>query len=215
MLFDEFLKRIPKIEKIPLTGVVSHAKMAPLERLSTLQAPLTKTTNTKVAAVLSLIFPDNKGFAQLILTERQDYQGVHAKQISFPGGKKEPSDAHLFATALRETEEEVGVSASAVKLIRNLSELYIPPSRFLVHPFLGYTDSLPVFRPDPTEVAQLIFLPLDSLLSGHLESVSRLNTSYAQEIDVPAFLFENKVIWGATAMILAEIKDVLLESDRG
>lgn len=215
MLFDEFLKRIPKIKKIPLTGSISHAKMAPLERLSTLQAPMVKSANTKVAAVLSLIFPDEKGLAHLILTERQDYPGVHAKQISFPGGKKEPSDVHLFATALRETEEEVGVEASAIKFIRNLSELYIPPSRFLVHPFLGYTNSYPVFRPDPTEVAQLIFLPVGNLLNGHLEKVTKLNTSYTQEIDVPAFLFENNVIWGATAMILAEIKDVLLESGMG
>lgn len=215
MLFDEFLKRISKIEKIPLTGRVSHAKMAPLERLSTLEAPFPESDNTKVAAVMSLIFPDNGGVAQMILTERQDYDGIHARQISFPGGKKEPTDADLYATALRETQEEVGVELSCIKRIKNLSELYIQPSRFLVSPYLGFTNFTPTFKPDPIEVSQLIFLPLGSLLHGNLESVTTLTTSYAKEIEVPAFVFQNKIIWGATAMIMAEIKDVLLEAGIG
>lgn len=210
MLFDDFIKRIPKIEKIPLTGVLSHAKMAPATRLQTLRAPTPPPPDTKVAGVFALVFPDSSGIAHCILTERHDYQGVHAGQISFPGGKKEASDAHLLATALRETHEEIGIDPGKIRVIKSLSELYIPPSRFLVSPFLGYTLTTPQFVPDPSEVAALLPLPLHILLSGQQESQVALSTSYSEKIEVPALIYQEKIIWGATAMVLSEIKDLLL-----
>jgi 8-oxo-dGTP pyrophosphatase MutT (NUDIX family) len=112
-------------------------------------------------------------------------------------------------TALRETEEEVGVPAELIRPIRPLSRIYIPPSKFEVSPFMGICQRTPEFRKQDSEVAQLIEVPLADILCDSCLETRRMTTSYATDIEVPAFRLQGHIVWGATAMMLNEIKSLL------
>ena len=209
MYFDEFLERIPKLEKIPLTGVTSHVKLAPSERINSLINLSIDKQKVRSAAVLSLIYKNENREAAMVLTRRRIYKGIHSNQISFPGGKPEKNDLDLQSTAIRETEEEIGIQKNKIVLIRQLTDVFIPPSNFLVSPFLGYLDSTPLFIKQDSEVESIISVRIKDLMSDEYLTHQLMDTSYATKIDVPAFDFDGHIVWGATAMMLSEIKDLL------
>lgn len=208
MLFDRFLELIPKIEKEPLLSSQAHLKMAPLERLKYYKNYDYSIHNPRKSAVLSLFYPKDTQ-TYLLLIVRSEYVGVHSAQISFPGGKMETFDASLKETALRETEEEVGISKDKIEIIKPFSELYIPPSNFLVSPFIGFTTEALIPKINTREVSHILELPIHDLLDNRLISNVKISTSYANDIEVPAFIISNHIVWGATAMILSEIKQVI------
>ncbi len=209
MYFDEFLELIPKLEKIPLTGTASHLKLAPSERINSLVNLSIDKQKVRSAAVLSLIYKTENGEASLVLTKRRAYEGVHSNQISFPGGKPEKHDLDLRATAIRETEEEIGIRKNTIVLVRQLTDIFIPPSNFLVSPFLGYTGTTPHFVKQDAEVESIISVKIKDLISDGFLTKQIIDTSYAKKIEVPAFGFDGHIVWGATAMMLSEIKDLL------
>ena len=138
--------------------------------------------------------------------KRPDYVGHHSGQISFPGGKEEPGDDSLQETAKRETFEEIGVTQNKVKIIGKLSDLDIPISNFLVHPFVGYMTESPIFCTDPKEVAYLITCPVKTLLGKPiLQTKMTFNDTV---FDIPYYNINGEVIWGATPMILREFIEV-------
>ena len=208
MKFTEFINYIPKILKQQLPAVTAHAKMAPAERLRTLEPQFYKASSPRESAVMMLFYPKND-MAHLVLIRRNAYPGVHSSQISFPGGKSEPEDAGLEQTALRETFEEIGVTPAEIDVVMPFSQIYIPPSNFLVSPFLGIAAARPEFKPDPEEVAAIIELPLEVFLDDSIVISTEMQTSYAQSVIVPAFKFEDHIVWGATAMILSELKETI------
>ena len=167
-----------------------------------------ETFNPKRAAVLMLVYPGEEG-AALSLIRRNSYKGVHSSQIAFPGGKIEADDASPLYAALRETEEEIGVDRGTVEVVAPLSPVYIPPSNFCVSPFLGYCHSRPFFIPDPREVSEIIEMPLSVLLDDRTIRIQQMPTSYSESIEVPCFVFDEYEVWGATAMMLSELRDVL------
>jgi 8-oxo-dGTP pyrophosphatase MutT (NUDIX family) len=164
--------------------------------------------NPRRAAVLMLVYPDDQQ-ATLALIRRNSYKGVHASQIAFPGGKIEHFDSSPLETALRETDEEIGVLRTSVSVVQPFSEVYIPPSNFCVSPFLGYCPETPVFLPDAREVAGMVALPLWQLLDDRIVESRRMSTSYSTSVEVPAFMVGGNEVWGATAMMLSELKEVL------
>jgi 8-oxo-dGTP pyrophosphatase MutT (NUDIX family) len=208
MDFQEFLEYVPKLMTAELPAEVSHIKMAPLERIESLKNFDIGLKTPKIAAVMMLFYPKN-GITHLVLIVRNSYKGVHSAQIAFPGGKYEPQDEIFENTALRETHEEVGIHPNSMEIIKTFTPMYIPPSDFMVHPFLGISKEEIVFIPDPTEVANIIELPLTVFLSDAIVTDAKLTTSYANDIYVPAFKIEEHIVWGATAMMLSELKDVL------
>lgn len=208
MDFQLFLEYVPQLINEPLTAMISHKKMAPLERIIELSKVDYTEKNPKKAAVLMLFYP-KKGVAHLVLIVRNSYKGVHSSQISFPGGKFEKNDLIFENTALRETEEEIGISSNKIQIVKHFTSLYIPPSNFLVYPFLGICKDEISFVPDPKEVADIIELPLSFFLSEAIHQNATITTSYANEINIPVFKNEEHIVWGATAMILSELKDVL------
>lgn len=208
MLFTEFIKYIPKIVNQQLPAFTAHAKMAPLERLPTLDPEYYKANNPRQSAVMMLFYPKND-HAHLILIKRNAYPGIHSSQISFPGGKAEPEDGSLAETAVRETFEEVGVAPQDIDVVMPFTEIYIPPSNFLVAPFLGLSLNEPVFKPNPDEVVELIQLSLDVFLDDSIVIQTEMQTSYSQKITVPAFKVDQHIVWGATAMILSELKETI------
>ena len=208
MDFIAFLKYVPLLIEAKLPAFDAHIKMAPLERLESLKNIDLASKTPKTAAVMMLLYPKD-GKTHLVLILRNSYKGVHSSQIAFPGGKYELEDENFAATALRETHEEVGIHPDKMEIIKPFTHLYIPPSNFMVHAFLGICKEEIVFEPDPTEVAGIIELPLSVFLSDTILVEAKLSTSYADNINVPAFKIEEHIVWGATAMILSELKEVL------
>ncbi|WP_337992854.1 CoA pyrophosphatase [Flavivirga sp. 57AJ16] len=163
----------------------------------------------KRAGVLMLFYPDITKQTKFVLILRKTYKGVHSAQIAFPGGKLEKQDTSLEVAAVRETFEEVGVPMDAIKIIRKLSQVYIPPSNFYVQPFLGTTSYTPSFIKQEDEVEAIIEIDLQHLLDDGIVITKKVSTSYSAEVEVPAFKLNGHIVWGATAMVLSEIKDLL------
>lgn len=206
--FQEFLEFVPKLVAVSLPATEAHFKMAPLERIQFLENLDKESLKPKIAAVLMLIYPkDNDSHLALIV--RNAYNGVHSSQVAFPGGKHESFDSNFEATAIRETHEEIGIHPDKMKVIKSFTHLYIPPSNFMVYPFLGICKEEIEFIPDPKEVVSIIELPLTELLSDELVISTEIKTSYAELINTPAFKIKDHIVWGATAMMLSELKDVL------
>jgi 8-oxo-dGTP pyrophosphatase MutT (NUDIX family) len=208
MEFNDFLEYIPKITKVTLPGEEAHAKMSPPERAALVKTLDFSTLNPRKAAVLMLVYPKN-GQAQLTLIQRNSYKGVHSSQIAFPGGKIEAFDASPLYAALRETEEEIGVPREKINFVCPFSEVYIPPSNFCVSPFLGYCEETPLFIPDPREVSAMVEFSIADFLDDNNRIIQRMPTSYSESIEVPAFKVGKHAVWGATAMMLSELKEVL------
>ncbi|RTZ02085.1 CoA pyrophosphatase [Flavobacterium sp. GSP6] len=210
MDFQEFLRFVPKLINAGLPAFDAHIKMAPLERLESLKKSTIEAKNPRIAAVMMLFYP-KKDSAHFVLIVRNSYKGVHSAQIAFPGGKYELQDGNYAITALRETHEEVGIHPDKIEIIKPFTQIYIPPSNFMVYPFLGISKEELVFVLEPAEVASIIEIPLSTFLSDAIVIEAKLSTSYANDINVPAFKIEEYIIWGATAMMLSELKDVLKE----
>lgn len=208
MDFHNFLKYVPKIAKETLPAALAHAKMAPVERLVQLSNLSFDDLSPKKAAVMMLFYP-KENQTHLVLIVRNSYPGVHSSQIAFPGGKVESYDSSMADTALRETEEEIGIAKSSIEIIKEFTEIYIPPSNFLVSPFLGICTIEPTFVLQADEVAGIIELPLPIFLDDKNVVTRKLTTSYAASIDLPAFLVKEHVVWGATAMMMSELKETL------
>jgi len=210
MLFTKFKLLLPKVIDLPLPGIVAQKKMAPLFRLQEIMDKPLNEKEAKKAAVLILFYPDTNGITNFVLIERVVYSGVHSGQISFPGGKRDFDDKTFWDTALREAQEEVGVEKSNVKKIKELSKFYIPPSNFVVYPFVGFVSNKPSFVKEIKEVEKIIEIPLSKLLDPKNETKGIVSISYVGEINVPMYVFENVQVWGATAIILSEMKELIL-----
>lgn len=212
MKFESFLELISKIGNLPLPGRDVQLEMAPNDRLKELKALEIKNLNPRQAGVMSLFYPNAQGNTEFILILRKTYKGVHSNQVGFPGGKVETTDRDLAHTALRETEEEVGVLQSKVTVVRKLTNIYIPPSNFWVQSFVGYVNDLPEFVAQESEVEALIPVPLSEFLSDDCITTQRLSTSYMDDVDVPAYVLQGHIVWGATAMMLSEVRSLLVAS---
>lgn len=209
MNFDEFLKSLSKIKNIPLPAETSQFKMAPPFRKELLEETKNNIKTAKQAGVLALFYPNSNNITTLVLILRKVYKGVHSAQVAFPGGKLETSDKSLKEAAVRETYEEVGLPIESIEIVKELSQVYIPPSNFYVQPYLGITRILPNFVKQDSEVEAIIEVPLPHFLDENIVVNKTVKTSYSIEVEVPAFKLNGHIVWGATAMMLSEIKDLL------
>jgi 8-oxo-dGTP pyrophosphatase MutT (NUDIX family) len=189
-----------------LPGESAHVEMAPIKRPLPEEARTWK--ETRYSGVLVLLYPHEERLHTALMM-RPEYDGVHSRQVSFPGGKREEGDADIIQTALREAHEELGIRPEEVEVLGNLSELYIPPSKALVTPVVGFAETRPNFIKDDVEVDEIIEADLMNLLGE--ESFGKVEIVRASYIlkEVPAILFNGYTIWGATAMMLNEVKWLL------
>jgi 8-oxo-dGTP pyrophosphatase MutT (NUDIX family) len=191
----------------PLLGLPAQLKMSPPERPI---YPPSASQNPHLAGVLVLVYPKHDSL-HLVLTKRTDQLEKHKGQISFPGGRQDRTDASLVATALREAHEEIGVSVNEVSVIGKLTELYVPPSHFLIHPVVAMLDHAPTFCANHAEVAEIIEVTLGALMDDTIRNVEprALASLGGKVVMTPCFCIGSHAVWGATAMILSEFVEML------
>ncbi len=163
------------------------------------------------AAVLVPLFL-HQGQLQILFTQRSMEVRDHKGQISFPGGMWEQSDADLRATALRETEEELGVSPDRVEVLGELNEL-VTPTRYHITPYVGIIPHPYAYRLNQQEISGIIEVPLDHLLEPQNLRLERGEFFNAQT-EMPYFQFKQHVIWGATGRITRELVELILDYRR-
>lgn len=205
--FNAYIGHLKQALNDPLPGREAQLLMEPISR----RLELRKQKNSPKArqsAVLILLYPKDKKIC-IAMIKRPIYEGVHSGQIAFPGGKKEEDDIDLIQTALRETEEEIGVTQNSITVIGQLTQLYIPPSNFIVQPVVAYTNTAPKFILEETEVDDMLEIDIEDFINPksimHKNVLSRNNI----RLSVICYFIQNKIIWGASAMILSEFIEVL------
>jgi 8-oxo-dGTP pyrophosphatase MutT (NUDIX family) len=191
-----------------LPGETAHQKMAPTGRPLSSFAKI-QSANFKESGVAVVLF-ENFDSQEIVLIQRPLYDGSHSGQVSFPGGKKENVDDNLFFTAIRECQEEVGISLNEEYFLGKLTPVFIPVSNFHVEAYTFYLPSRPNFIKDEREVEEIFTIKLDDLLDDSRIMRTDIEVSNKLKIkDVPYFNLENKIIWGATALILNELKELI------
>lgn len=208
-MHTEFIHTIERKLMQPLPGREAQFRMAHLSRrIYEGDAP----EDALQAAVLALFFLQDERW-QLVLIEREsgNMRDRHRGQISFPGGRHDETDPDMAATAIREAEEEIGVHSAHIRLLGALTPLYIPVSHFNVHPYVGFLKQHPGrFIPQPGEVKAILETPLEMLLNPTNRRVTNIRVAdYLQLQDVPYFDVHGKIVWGATAMILSELLEII------
>ena len=188
-------------------GPAAQRRMAPISR--PMSRPGDRAAGPRLGGVLLLLYCAEDEL-HIVLTKRPEYEGVHAGQVSCPGGRHEPPEA-LGDTALRETYEEIGVPPAEVELLGELTCLYVMPSDFEVHPFVGryIGPGRPRFVPDTREVAAILEVPLRLLLDPATRAEEEMELRGGLRLSVPLFRVGEHKVWGATAMILSEFVERL------
>lgn len=203
---NSFFARLRSELARPLPGRPAQALMAPLPRPG--WYPEDRPAQpARQSGVLVLLYPHQQRLL-LPLIVRPTYEGAHSGQVAFPGGGREERDTDLAATALRETQEELGIAPEKVQVLGALTQLYIRPSNYEVYPTVGRLAGRPAFRPNPREVAQLLEIPLESLLDPAFQRRERWTRNDGSAL-VPFFAVQGQTIWGATAMIISELLAVV------
>ena len=205
MTIDALTRRLKLRLREPLPGLDLHERMAPTHR-ETIDVTAARDRPHKEGAVLILLFPSDAQVSTVYTVRHADLRH-HGGQISFPGGRRE-SDESLEATAIREAEEEVGIDRTKIEILGSLTPLFIPPSRFIVHPFVAATHFSPEFRVEKREVERILEVPLSHLSDPSSHRLEKWEVE-GEESYVPFFQVGGARIWGATAMITSELLEVI------
>lgn len=199
---DEGLRLIKALQAAELPGDISHKIYSPPYR-PVLSKEEAMERGARLAGVNILLYKKGEEWHIPLILRAQNDRDKHSGQISLPGGSAEPEDANMAETAVRETWEEIGIPRQEIRVIRELSSIYIPPSNFFVHPFVSFTRRNPRFYIQESEAVQLLEIPVSFLKNlPEVPQVQVFPTS--RGIEVPYISFQKYNIWGATAMILSE-----------
>jgi 8-oxo-dGTP pyrophosphatase MutT (NUDIX family) len=217
MSFEEVVRRL-----VPLPDPLPEAPEALIPVFAETGAPRPRPSwgdadaSARQAAVLVLIYPDADGSAHLVLTERADRGGHHSGEVSFPGGRAEPHDADLVATALREAEEEIGLDPeqAGVHVLGTLSMQWIPVSNFTVTPVVAVAERRPLLTPQASEVAAILEPPVAAFLPGG-ELVRVRRTIREWDLEYSAYPVDGLNVWGMTARVLGGLGAWLGRDDAG
>jgi len=191
-----------------LPGKIAHSMMMPTVRDDNLKMPDSQIPPVK-SAVLVLFYPDEKNHIKFPLIQRPTYNGAHSAQVSFPGGKKEEKDQSIIHTALREAEEEIGIDQSRVDVVGSLTDLFIWVSNYLVTPVIAFSNEKPIFKKDDQEVEAIIEADLYDIINPAKRKQGTILVREKYNIQTPYFDFDNRIVWGATAMMLSELSMIL------
>ncbi|MCO5260601.1 MAG: CoA pyrophosphatase [Crocinitomicaceae bacterium] len=208
MQAEEFLNKINDSFQHPLPGIDAHRLLLTGKRALS-RDEVNDIDTYKDSAVAVICFPKDKNI-HCVLIQRPNYNGSHGGQVSFPGGKKEHTDSSLEYTARRETFEEIGWQLNENHLLGGLTELFIPVSQFTVKPHLYYCEQEQLYIPDKREVDQIFQFPIELLTDDSILKIKNIQTNNGLIIkDVPYFEINQHVVWGATAIILSELRAMI------
>lgn len=195
--------------QLPLPGISSHLKMAPPHRVNEIINHLDNSENSTKSAVLILFFYEDNQL-KMIVIRRSVYVGIHSGQIAFPGGRYEEVDIDVRITALREIEEEIGIPENKIEIIGRLTDIYVPPSNFLISVFVGYLAERPLYNIDEREVGEVIEIPFAEFYKPDLIKEKNFFVNSIKAADnAPYYDVANTEIWGSSAMVISELLDVL------
>lgn len=205
---SDFINQFKVATENGLPGDTAHLEVLPLNRPLTSQ--IRHESNLfRDSAVAILLFEKNNSI-HTVLIQRPEYQGAHSKQIAFPGGKMDPDDIDLVHTARRESFEEVNLPLGYGELIIELTTVYIPVSKFKVNPFIFFLEEEPEFVPDPREVESIFTFDIFELKREDIIKRTDIQLSNGfKRKDIPYFDIEGNIVWGATALMLAELRAIL------
>jgi 8-oxo-dGTP pyrophosphatase MutT (NUDIX family) len=210
-MYDEFTRQLQLAFREPLPGKPAQLPLRPYLKInSTLDAP--SGFFPKQSAVMALFFPKDE-IPHLLLIERPVYDGVHSGQIGFPGGKIEKSDATQLDAALRETYEEVGIHKESIQLLGPLTEVYVLASNFMVYPFAGFLQERPAIIPDEKEVAAILEVPVSKFFEAGIVKEKPIKSALGFTLMAPYFDIYGKTLWGATAMMISELRSVISKTE--
>lgn len=187
----------------PLPGDEIRYRMSPPYRPN-LTVSQVLEMKPRYSGVLLLLY-EKSGELNMVLTQRKNYPGIHSGQMSFPGGKQEEQDHDLTATALRETQEEIGIEKEKIEIIGKLSDVYIPPSNFWVTPLVGFSNAPLQFSPQTEEVEEIVEIPVHFFRDERCINMNaEIKLFNGNLVHSPAYIYNGRIIWGATAIMLCE-----------
>jgi len=204
MDFQRFITQLKITINKDLPGEESHQKMRVIYDQS-IELPFSKINSTQAAVLILLYLADNEIY--FFLTKRTDELKNHKGQISLPGGKQEGNEK-LIDTALRETQEEIGINKTSISIIGTITPLFVPVTGFMIYPFIGYSLNKLDPKPDPVEVATIFSVNISDLLNKENRTTEQRNIR-GYDVQVPYFKLNDYQVWGATSMILSEFRDLI------
>lgn len=208
--FEDFVTEFKKIYNRGLPGKPGQAKMRPYMKYGKgLDLPFGSVA--KKASVMALIINKNN-LPHLIIIERTLSKGVHSGQLAFPGGRIEEGESMIDA-AFREAFEEIGIPASAIELIGPLTDIYVLASRFLVYPYVGIISQSFEYKKESREVENIFEVPLSFFLDEKNIKEKKIKSKVGISLQAPYYDVESRVLWGATAMMIAELAAMLQQMD--
>ncbi len=207
MDFSLFIKKLKQQLKTQLPGEKAQLKMAPASRLPYKEYIELSKLNSRKSAVLICLYPSSNSI-NVALMLRPSELGAHSNQVSFPGGKFEIKDQTLEATALREANEELGIDTKQVEIISALTPLYIPVSNYMVQPFLSYSTRQLSFKKN-AEVEEIIETDVSIFFDERIKGSGNFLSGNMNKIEAPYYNVQQHFIWGATAMMISEVTEIL------
>ena len=204
MDFQRFITQLKITINNDLPGEESHQKMRVIYDQS-IDLPFSEINSTPAAVLILLYLADNEIY--FFLTKRTDELKHHKGQISFPGGTQEGNEK-LIDTALRETQEEIGINKTSISIIGTITPLFVPVTGFMIYPFIGYSLNKLNPKPDPVEVATIFSVNISDLLNKE-NRTTEIRNIRGYDLQVPYFKLNDYQVWGATSMILSEFRDLI------
>ena len=209
MNFEKLIVQLESRICQPLPGASAHETMRAVP-VSGVMPRFEHKLPPRPGSVLILLYPGDDGEPLFPLIKRNDYSGAHSGQVSFPGGKAEPGESYI-ETALREAQEEIGIEPDKVRIIGRLSEFFVIPSNFQIVPVIGAIDRRPEFLADPREVSRILEARLMSIVPESGIRQKEILAAGQFRMNAPHFEIDGEIVWGATAMILSELRACLKE----